>query len=486
MLAVPETDATSWPSTTPHIPSGRDDPLLRALCDQVTDPLFIKDLHGRYLFLNRTGTEFFDDIADGTAAHTDTDVVTATDREGVARHIQWTRGVLRDTSQRVIGTFGIGKDVTALIASENRYQRLFEASPTPMYVYDAETLAFLAVNDAAVEHYGYSREEFLRLRVPDIRPPEDVPALLQALAVHVDGRTRTLRRHRTKGGRVIHVDVTSHAITLDGRLARLVHASDMTERVELEARVRQAHKMEAIGQLADGIAHDFGNLLTVIIAGAECVGHAIPTDDRRSRALMDDMRTAANQGAALVRQLMTFSRQPMAAPSGLDINRAVRDAEPLLRRLVRKDITMTCALAPSLPPALVDPGQLYQVLMNLIVNASDAMPDGGTITVTTAPIRTDEDPSCAASLRLSAGTTYVRIAVADTGQGMDAATKARIFEPFFTTKGLGKGTGLGLSTVYGIVAQSRGALDVRSAPGLGSTFVVYLPTEAIPCDGYLS
>ncbi len=237
---------------------------------------------------------------------------------------------------------------------------------------------------------------------------------------------------------------------------------------QAEEQLRQAQKMEAVGRLAGGVAHDFNNLLTIINGYGEIVLAGLP-EGNPVRGLVAQMKQAGDRAASLTRQLLAFSRQQVIVPQILDLNGVVTDAAKLLRRLIGEDIELTTALDPALGRVKADPGQVEQVLMNLAVNARDAMPAGGTLTVETANVERD-------------GGRYVLLRVADTGCGMDAATKARVFEPFFTTKGPGKGTGLGLSVVHGVVQQAGGRIEVDSEPGRGTTFRVYLPLEenAVP------
>ncbi len=242
-----------------------------------------------------------------------------------------------------------------------------------------------------------------------------------------------------------------------------------------EEQLRQAQKMEAIGQLAGGVAHDFNNLLTAILGYSEFLLERLETSDPRRRDV-EEIREAGTRAATLTSQLLAFGRRQMLQPKVLDLNAVVVHVETLLRRLIGEDVTLVTALETGLDHVRADPGQLEQVIVNLAVNARDAMPDGGTLTIETAHVEVGADEA-AASPGLRPG-RYVRLTLTDTGAGMDRATLARVFEPFFTTKGPGKGTGLGLATVHGIVAQSGGSVTVSSASGEGTAFTIHLPSVA--------
>jgi len=358
-----------------------------------------------------------------------------------------------------------------LLENEHRYRLLFQSNPEAMWVYDCDTLRFLAVNDAAVARYGYSEQEFLAMTVRDIRPVSELARFEETLHNHTGG-TFTGFRHRRKDGTLIDVDVEAQPITLAGAPARLVLARDMTERRHLEDQLRQAQKMEAVGQLAGGIAHDFNNLLTAILGSTQLLLHATPPGDGR-REDIEEIKNAGLRAAELTRQLLAFSRRQVLAPKVLDMNAVVSQMDKMLRRLIGEDVELVTQLARDLGPVSADPGQLEQVLLNLAVNARDAMPRGGRLTIETANVVLTEEYS-ERHHRLPPG-QYVLLAVSDTGVGMDEATQKHLFEPFFTTKEVGKGTGLGLATVYGIVKQSGGYIWVYSEPGHGTTVKVYLP-----------
>jgi len=362
--------------------------------------------------------------------------------------------------------------------SEEQYRLLFDSNPHPMWVYEQETFAFLAVNDAALHHYGYTRDEFLAMTALDIRPPEEVPAFKNQYAAHrADHRGAPFYsthpvKHRKKDGSVIEVDIGASSIVFGGRAARLLLATDVTEKQSLEAQLVRAQKMEAVGQLAGGVAHDFNNLLGVITGNTELLMRDLPADSRE-RKRGEEIQRATDRAAALTRQLLAFGRRQVLQPAVLDLNAVVVEVETMLRRLISANIQIVTVAAAGLGKVRADAGQLEQVLMNLAINARDAMPSGGRLMIETGNVELDET-YVRTNPEAQAG-PHVMLAVSDTGHGMDAKTMSRIFEPFFTTKEEGKGTGLGLATVYGIVRQSGGTVNVYSEPGHGTTFKVYLP-----------
>jgi len=362
-------------------------------------------------------------------------------------------------------------------SSEEQYRLLFERNPNPMWVFDRETLGFLAVNDAAVRHYGYSRAEFLTMTIREIRPPEELPRLDADLARQPgDGVQSDVWVHRTRAGARIDVAVASQDIGFGGRPARLVLAQDVTERNRLESRLRQSQKMEAVGRLAGGIAHDFNNVLSAILSYADLLGRDLAPGSQ-ARADVAEISSAAQRAAELTRQLLAFSRQQVLDPQVLDLNAVVDGMSRMLGRIIGEDVELTMALAPDAGCVRVDGGQLEQVVLNLVVNARDAMPAGGRLTIATSAIDAADLPDPGIVPGGAAG-RFVVLEVGDDGVGIPAEQQARIFEPFFTTKEVGKGTGLGLATVYGIVQQSGGAVRVQSAPGRGAIFTVLFPSVA--------
>ncbi|MGH3071978.1 MAG: PAS domain S-box protein [Gaiellaceae bacterium] len=494
-------------------------------------------------------------------------------------------------------------------ASEERYRLLFESNPSPMWVFDAATRRFLAVNDAAVDAYGHSREEFLAMTIEDIRPPQEAARLREVLEDPDDARGRGLRhaglwRHRRKDGTEFDVEIHSHDHRFQGRPARVVIALDVTDRLEserllrasearyrdlfenatdliaacdidgrltavneafvralgytreellqmrvedlvpeegrsvipnarerkltgaeeasiyehelvardgrriqvevasrlifendrpvgteaicrditdrksLEEQLRQAQRLEAIGRLAGGVAHDFNNLLTVISGYAESL---LEGRDRESEPELDQIAVAAERAALLTRQLLAFSRRQVVQPRVVQVNEVVEGLTPMLERLIGEDVELVTSLAHELGFVRADPGQLEQVILNLAVNARDAMPGGGRLTIQTSNVDLDEE--YVAHHGESTVGPHVMLSVGDSGQGMDTETLSHMFEPFFTTKPVGTGTGLGLATVYGIVKQSGGSIWIYSEPGKGTTLKIYLPrVEAAVAD----
>jgi two-component system cell cycle sensor histidine kinase/response regulator CckA len=357
---------------------------------------------------------------------------------------------------------------------EQRYRLLFERHPLPMWVYDAETLRFLAVNDAAVRHYGYTRDEFLAMSIAEIRPVEEVEQLLATLGQEGPGSPipRTWR-HRKKDGTLIDVEITAGRVEFEGRDAALILAHDVSDRRRMEQRLIEAEKLEAVGRLAGGVAHDFNNLLTVIHGYASLLG---ARSDGRARDELGQIVHAAEQASALTRQLLAFSRRQVLHSDVLDLNDIVAGMQSMLQRIIGDDVSVGVRFAQGLAPVVADRAQIERVILNLAANARDAMPTGGRLTIETANVELDAD--YVATHGEGSPGPHVMLAVSDTGAGMSEEVQRHLFEPFFTTKPAGAGTGLGLATVFGVVKQSGGSIFLYSEEGAGTTFKIYLPASA--------
>lgn len=370
----------------------------------------------------------------------------------------------------------------ALRVSEQSYRLLFEGNPRPMWLYDPATLSILEVNSAAVDHYGYSREAFRGMMTADLEPPPEPDG---GPPPPGDGRASRSgpTRHVRKDGSVIDVEVAQGAVAFGGKDAQLVMAEDVTDKRLLEGRLRQAERMESLGQLAGGIAHDFNNIMTAVSGFADFVGEEVREaergDPKRWGEVHRDVvqiQAAAERASGLTRQLLAFARREVAQPIPLDLNEVVAEVEPLLRRTLGEHVELMTDLMPSLAPVMADRGQMGQVLVNLAVNARDAMPAGGILRIDTNDVLVDQT-YVASSPRLKPG-PYVQLRVSDTGLGMSREVMDRAFEPFFTTKAPGEGTGLGLATVFGIVTQAGGDILIYSEPGMGTSFRALFPATS--------
>ena len=485
-------------------------------------------------------------------------------------------------------------------ASEARYRSLFDRLPSPMWVYDFESMRFLDVNQAAIDQYGWTREEFLRMTIREIRPPEDLPAFDARLrargpGIMVGGRFR----HRRKDGGTLEVEIASQEVLFGGMRARLVLATDVTTRVRMEEDVqrfvslvenagdfiamvslewrvvylnkagralvglpaeaivgdvpitglwheesreavwrdvlprladgqswdfdgrlrhvrtgepidvecnafgirdaktgrvlagafvvrdlterkrvdehlRQAQRMEAIGRVAGGVAHEVNNMMTVILGFCTFLAKSLEDADARHKDVAQIAR-AAERAAEVSRQLLAYSRRQLLQPRVLELNNVVMEMESVLRRLMGEDREVVLRLGVEPSWIKTDRTQLEQVILNLALNARDAMPQGGRFAMETTAITLDDDYARQHPATVVRPGAYVMLTVSDTGRGMDSATQAQIFDPFFTTKPVGHGTGLGLSMAYGIVKQSNGYIWVYSEPDQGTVFRIYLP-----------
>jgi two-component system, cell cycle sensor histidine kinase and response regulator CckA len=430
---------------------------------------------------------FMDRIARGEAVdHHETVRLRA---DGSRVDVSLTVSPIRDEAGRVVGASTIARDITQriraeerIVASEERFRAAFMNSSDACVIVQREDGRLLEVNDRFSEMYGYTRAECIGRTTLELglwaKPEQrlDVMAELQRRGRVRDFPITAVR----KGG---HAFPVLYSVTpLIGAGQRSVYMGavrDVTELASLEARLRQAQKLEAIGRLAGGVAHDFNNLLTIINGYADLLLR--PATGRTTGAEeVREILTAGQRAASLTRQLLAFSRQQLVEPRVIDVNRLVLNLEKMLRRLIGEDIDLHITADRRLGQVRIDPGQLEQVILNLCVNARDAMPGVGKLTIETANATLDE-----AYARTHSEVTpgrYVLLSVTDSGTGMSQETLSHLFEPFFTTKEAGKGTGLGLSTVYGIIKQAGGHLSVYSEPGRGSTFRVYVPRIDAPAD----
>jgi PAS domain S-box-containing protein len=364
----------------------------------------------------------------------------------------------------------------ALRRSEMRFRAIIENVNDIIIILNTDGTRRYA-SPAMSRLLGYTEEELLAGTTQDLVHPDDWPAVRELIGqvkgspgTTVSGQARS--RHKD-GSWLIFDGVLSNLTDVPGIEGIVINLRDVTEQSTLEGELRQAQKMESVGQLAGGVAHDFNNLLTVIAGRTDFLLGSTNLDSEQQTDLAE-IKKAAERAAELTRQLLAFSRKQLLQPRVLDLNRAMGEVEPMLRRLIGEDLQIRIIAGERLGNVTADPGQLQQILVNLALNARDAMPSGGTITLQTANQTIRGGGTVGSSTHIEPG-EYVVLQVSDTGTGMDESTQRRIFEPFFTTKGQGRGTGLGLSTVYGIVKQSGAAISVVSAPGAGATFSVYFP-----------
>jgi PAS domain S-box-containing protein len=381
-------------------------------------------------------------------------------------------GAVRDGRGEVTMLVTESRDVTervraheALLISGARYRTLIDSAPEAIVVLDVATTQFVDCNQQACEMFGASVADLRSLGVLDISPPmqpdgrESRAAALTHLAEAIAGGRPVFEwTHRTLAGRDFPCEVCLVKLPDPERTLIRGSITDITERRQLEEQLRQSQKMEAVGRLAGGVAHDFNNLLTVITLSSHMLLDSMKPGPQAEQ--VKDIADAADRASALTRQLLTFGRKDVLSPKVIDVNAAVREAESMLRRLIGEDILLVVELQPDAWPVTIDPGHLGQVLLNLSVNARDAMPRGGSLVVRTANV---EREMC--------------LSVTDTGIGMPPEIVARVFEPFFTSKPVGQGTGLGLAVVHGIVEQNGGRIEVDSAPGAGTTFSIFLPAS---------
>ncbi|MBW2029508.1 MAG: response regulator [Deltaproteobacteria bacterium] len=359
--------------------------------------------------------------------------------------------------------------------SEEKFRKVVHNAPVWVILSTLDEGRLLEVNEASLKMTGFKREEAIGRTIKELGiwdDPEDLKRFVTML--REEGSVRNFEgKLRDKTGNVVEAVINAELIELEGEEVVISLIQDMTEHNRLEEEFRQAQKMEAVGTLAGGVAHDFNNLMTTVIGNVHLAMDEIPKGNPL-REMLTDIRKAGESAASLARQLLAFSRKQVLRPEVLDLNSVLADMKTLLRRVMREDIEFELILGPELEPVKVDPTQIEQVVINLVVNATDAMPRGGKLIIETATMEIDKDYFSRHSVEGETG-PYVMLSVTDTGVGMDKETISKVFEPFFTTKEKGVGTGLGLSTVYGIVKQSGGFIWVYSEPGQGTTFKVYMP-----------
>jgi two-component system cell cycle sensor histidine kinase/response regulator CckA len=488
--------------------------MLSGILEALPNPVFVKDEGRRWVLLNDSycrllgyeRTEMLGKTEHEVFPKSEADAITTrddavfsssgvseteerfTDKQGTD-HVMLVRRTLHVEPDGGRFLLGLITDITertraerALEASETRYRRLFEAAKDGILILDAKSGKIVDVNPYLMELTGYSREDFLGLHLWEIGPFKDRE---ESKASFADLQAREYVRHEDlpllgRDGREIAVEFISNVYRVGEQSVIQCNIRDITarklaekERKGLEQQFQQSQKLEGIGRLAGGIAHDFNNLLTVILSCAETLTEEASLGPTGQAEVVDDILIAGRRAEELTRQLLAFARKQVIAPVPTDLNTVVRQSEKLLRRALGEDVELVTTLPPELWLARCDAGQIEQVILNLAINARDAMPKGGKLTIDTANVQVDDD--FVKRYRFMRVGPHVRLRVVDTGAGMTPEVKAHVFEPFFTTKPPGKGTGLGLATVYGIVKQSEGYIVLESAPGHGTTFEVYFP-----------
>ena len=479
--------------------------LLRLVIETSTDPVFVKNRESQILFANpatlraigrpaeqvvgHSDREFYEDASLGTT-------IEENDRRIMERGIEElieetvpspdgdrvflsTKTPWRDSTGQVIGLVGIARDITqrkraeeALRGSERRFRALIEHASDMLLLVDGEGIVRFW-SPAATEALGWSEAEVLGNEAIGLVHQEDRHAVGQAFRrVSAAGGAsvahRARMRHRDGGYRV--VDGVGRDLRDDPAVGAVVlNLRDVTEQARTEELLLQSQKLDSIGRLAGGIAHDFNNLLTVILCSAESEGEALDAGIAVAREDVEQIREAGERARDLTRHLLAFARRQAIAPASVDLNAMLAGSERLLQRLLGETIRLEVSVGPALWPVRCDPAQMEQVLFNLAVNARDAMPAGGALSISTANLPVEPGHP-----DLSEG-SWVRLRVRDSGSGMSRDVKEHLFEPYFTTKPSGRGTGLGLATVYGIVRQAGGQVRVESDAGKGSTFDVLLP-----------
>jgi PAS domain S-box-containing protein len=481
----------------------RERRFLQSVLDNMPGIVFVKDLEHRFTMVNAAWAKFTGVPIDRAIGKTARDVFPANVAERIHRddaetfksgtrleieetipaekgsRVQLTsRSPIRTEEGRINGLVGLAIDITDRKKAEEKlreYERVVEQAAESIVITDRAG-RIVYVNPAFESVSGYSRSEALGQNPRILKSGHQDAAFYRrmwdALVRGEVWRGRFVNRH--KNGTLYEEDARIGPVRdASGRIVNYVGVKrDVTNEMRLERQLVQAQKMEAVGRLAGGVAHDFNNLLGVITGYGELAQAKLAADDPL-RGKMEQILKAADRAAGLTRQLLAFSRQQVLQPKIVDLNALVSNLEKMLRRLIGEDVDLKTFLDPKLGSVKADPGQIEQILMNLSINARDAMPDGGHLTIETSNVELGPDHVIRRSPTRPG--PYVLLAVTDSGTGMDAEIQAHIFEPFFTTKEIGKGTGLGLATVYGIVKQSDGYIWCYSEVGVGTTFKVYLP-----------
>ena len=486
-------------------PEGRVDLLAHAL-QTASDCITITDTSDRILYVNEAflrtyeyeeheligqhismvrspdnRPEVLDGILEGTKQGVWRGVVRNRSKSGREFPISLATSLVRDEQGRVLAAVGVARDRTneeaaesALRASEEKYRQLVENANDIIFTVDREGYC-LSMNRAGQDLSGFAAETPRGVHLAQIVVPEHAEMALDRLRQVLEGERipRFELDIKSRLGTRVTLELDVHPIRVDAAIVGAQGiARDVTARNELEAQLRQAQKMEALGHLASGVAHDFNNIVTVLIGFADLALHQLD-EGNPVRADLEEIHRAAGSAASLTQQLLIFSRKSVARPRVLDLNELASGLDKMLRRLVGEDVEFIVRPGPDVGFVRADPGLIEQVIMNLVVNARDAMPTGGTLTVQTGTATLDSHLACAHQIPNPG--EFATLAVTDTGIGMTPDVQAQIFQPFFTTKGPTGGTGLGLATVQRIAQQAGGGIAVESAPGHGTTFTVYLP-----------
>jgi len=486
---------------------------LDAMMDNIPDAIYFKDRQSRFLraskaqavkfglsdpsgMIGKTDFDFFTH-EHAQQAFADEQEVIRTGRPIVGKeeketwpdgHVTWvstTKEPLHDQTGKIIGTFGVSRDITDHRRAEEQLRvqlSALQAAANAIFMTDAQG-QIVWVNAAFTVATGYALEETIGRRLDFIASETTVPELLASVQETITGGEVWHGEliNRRKNSTEFPVDLTVTPVRDEqGILTHFVGImQDVTQQHRLREQLLQSQKMEAVGRLAGGVAHDFNNILTAVLGYSELLlQRSAPSDPLHRHA--EEIRKSAERAAALTQQLLAFSRRQPVQLHVLNLNELVADLNKMLRRLVGENIRMVTVCSPDLGHVRADAGQLQQVIMNLVVNARDAMPDGGTLTLQTANVQFDE--TYVRSYPEATVGDHVMLAISDTGMGMTAEVKEHLFEPFFTTKGVGGGTGLGLATCYGIVKQSGGHINVYSEPGQGTAFRIYLPRVSDTVD----